>query len=242
MCYEIVQINFDVEAIPDENLSDPENKSHADYGTRGLYPFSFPAEFLAEVAIEQMFSEYERVLSGESQVSAEEQDILVRMFEYPIGLVEIHTGELTLYRDAPRPNLDAFETSELTKLTYGLADLRVADQSYGKAPVLVHDRLESAFAFSLIGVKPETLVALTDEYLGVAMNPESTPEELDAVTHRIAEGISADLPEAVTKIIDDPTSGKGQAIAIFNGSIDGVDDDGDQPNDGNPFGGLKLRG
>lgn len=227
MCYEIVQINFDVEAIPDDKLADPENKSHADYGTRGLYPFSFPAEFLAEVAIEQMFVEYERILAGEAtKMTQEERDTVVKMFEYPVGLVQIHTGELTLYRDAPRPDLNAFETSQLTKLTYGLADLRIADPSTSTGLVTVHDRLESSFGMSLVGLSGEQIIELTDRYIGAAFDPETNADELD----KVIEDIAAAIKSAIEAKLGPDSVFVGTESATPN----------DEPE--NPFGGLKLRG
>lgn len=232
MCYEIVQINFDVEAIPDDKLVDPENKPVADYGTRGLYPFSFPAEFLAEAALEQMFADYERVLSGDTgELDQEGIATIKKVFEYPVGLVEIHTGEVILYRDAPRPDLSAFETSDVSKLAYGLADLRMADPSTSNGVVTAKDRLEACFGYSLLGVPAQTIVDASTEYIEAALDSEGDPDgsKLDAVTRGIAEKLVAAMPanlKGAVKAVDIAT---GQEVEL-----------GHEPE--NPFGGLKLRG
>lgn len=238
MCYEIVQVNFNVESIPDDKLSDPENKYAADYGTRGIYPFSFPAEFLAETAIEQIFGEYERIQAGDfGDLGQEDIATVKKMFEYPVGLVEIHTGEVILYRDAPRPNLDAFETSDESKLAYGLADLRIADPASSTGLVTLRNRLESVLTYSLVGVSAETLVELTAEYVASASDPETTDKQLDTVVKGIAAKLIESLPAGFQGGVQAVDVETGQPVDLSGGSGNSADN-----SDPNPFGGLKLRG
>lgn len=222
MCYQIVQINFDAQSIPDDKLSDPENKDVADYGTRAVIDFTFPAEFLGEIALEQMFNDYERILAGDTtEYTADDLANIKNVFSYPLGMVQVHTGELLIYRGAPRPDLSAFETSDLTKLTYGLADLRLADPSTSTGLVSVRDRLESTFSMNLLGLSAEELLGMSDEYMNAGLNPETSGEDLDKLTESIAERIQTAIK---AKLGDD-------VVQV-----------GAEREPENPFGSLKLRG
>jgi hypothetical protein len=221
MCYKVVNVDF------------TQVNESGDPLVRQLFDIEFPSQVLAELMVEKMYVD---VAKGSN---------IGEFFEFPVGLINVHDGEITVFSDQDVPEGAGWDIDERFRLAKVKADhvvLRAGSATDLMEKGIAPDALWEALADFLIVNHPEVLGmdSKAPERLEALSKLERSRGKINTVASELAEkfGEPGDLsPEEMLKAIE-------YAIEQLQGP-DGVDPQ-DKPDDADSTPpapkGLKVRG